>query len=107
MSRIRQFYEVTNIEGTHGLHISNMSNESFELTIEEIDEAVKRAKAQGYNNDEKWLVIEVVREKEWSDNGAFLWEKSLKKAVALYDNGKVTKLKDENEVTRLEVFDVS
>lgn len=91
MARIHQFYEVVSLEGTHGLHISNMSNESYELTIEAINDAVSNAKSQGYDNDEKWLIVEVVKEREWNEDGIFLWEKVRKTTVALYDNGVVTK----------------
>ena len=94
MARQIQYYEVVSIEGSHGLQISNMVNESFELTVEAIDEAVARAKEQGYNNDEKWLIVEVIREREWNDDGMFLWDKVTRKAIAFYDNGTVTKLEE-------------
>ena len=90
--RNRQHYEVLNTEGTHGLYISNMDNEAFHLTVQAIDDAVERSKAQGYNNDEKWIIVLCDVTRKWDDNGMFLGETKEKKTVAFYDNGKVTEV---------------
>ena len=51
---------------------------------------VKRAQEQGYNNDEKWLFIEVTTATITDDKGVFVSETTDKKAIGIYDNGKVT-----------------
>ena len=94
MARQIQYYEVVSMDGTHGLQSSNMADDSFERTVEAINEQVARAKAKGYNNDEKWLIVIVVNDKEWDDNGMFLWEKGYRRTVAIYDNGVVTRLEE-------------
>ena len=90
MIRTNKWYEVISMEGTHGLSISCLASESFDSTIDAINEAVSRSKSLGYDNDEKWLIVETTVSRERSDDGMFLQDTTHRKTVAKYDNGFVT-----------------
>ena len=91
MERFGRYFDVVAYGDNHGLVIRN--NESVAAVVNEIDEIVRRAQSLGYHNNEKWIIVSV----DWSrtfreDGGKFVFVSSSeqRKAVALYDNGKVT-----------------
>ena len=90
MKRTGSFYDVCSFESTHGLVIHN--NESFDSTVASIEDVVARAKAAGYDNDEKWLIVKVEWEKVFDENGIFQKETTTRTTVGLYNNGKVTRI---------------
>lgn len=92
MARTYQHYEVVSVLGTHGLSIDEYSSMDFDETVNAINRIVTRAKELGYDNDEKWLIVLVSKDKEWDDDGMFLWEKGYRRTVAIYENGVVTRL---------------
>lgn len=57
--------------------------------ITETTYQVSRAREQGYNNDEKWLIIEVTTATITDDNGVFISETTDQRAIGVYDNGNV------------------
>lgn len=89
----RSYYKVSRMNGNGGLATHN--EESFELLIEEINEIIARAKAQGYDNDEKWLIMLCQMHRIWDDNDMIILDSIVAKAYAKYDNGVVTKLEEE------------
>ena len=64
----------------------------FDSTVASIEDVVARAKAAGYDNDEKWLIVKVEWEKVFDENGIFQKETTTRTTVGLYDNGKVTRI---------------
>ena len=85
------YYTVMNGKATgYGGSLNLISPETIEETVRQIQNIVDCAKAQGYNNDEKWSIIEVNAEATWDKNGRFVEDIITKKAVGFYDNGKVT-----------------
>ena len=90
MKRTGSNYDVCSFESTHGLMIRN--NDTFETTVESIKDVVDRAKAAGYDNDEKWLIVKVEWEKEFDEKGIFQKETTTRTTVGIYDNGKVTRI---------------
>lgn len=89
MKMTGSYYDVCSFESTHGLVIRN--NDSFESTVESINDVVERAKAAGYDNDEKWLIVKVEWEKVFDESGIFQKEIMTRTTVGIYDNGKVTR----------------
>ena len=87
MKRTGSYYDVRSFDDTHGLVIRK--KDSFESTVESIEDVVERAKAQGYDNDEKWLIIRVDWEKTFDEQGIFQKETTTRTAVGAYDNGTV------------------
>ena len=77
-------------DGIHSLVIR--SNDTFEATVESLQDVVDRAKAAGYDNDEKWLIVKVEWEKDFDENGIFRKEAVMHTTVGIYDNGKVTRI---------------
>lgn len=68
----------------------SLNYDTIEKAIDEAEYQVTRARKQGYNNDDKWLIIEVTTTTITDDNGWFVSETTDRKAIGLYDNGKVT-----------------
>ena len=66
------------------------NHDTVEEAIGETEFQVTRAREKGYNNDEKWLIIKVTTATITDDNGWFVSETTDRKAIGLYDNGKVT-----------------
>ena len=89
MKRTGSYYEVCSFDGIHSLVIR--SNDTFEATVEALQDVVDRAKAAGYDNDEKWLIVKVEWEKYFDENGVFQKETVTRTTVGIYDNGKVTR----------------
>ena len=89
MIRTGSYYDVCSFESTHGLVIRN--NDTFEATVESIQDVVDRAKAAGYDNDEKWLIVRVEWEKDFDEKGIFQKETMTRTAVGAYNNGTVTR----------------
>ena len=89
MKRSGGYYDVRSFDDTHGLVIRK--KDSFESAVESIEDVVERAKAQGYDNDEKWLIIRVDWEKTFDEQGIFQKETTTRTAVGAYDNGTVTR----------------
>ena len=89
MIRTGSYYDVCSFESTHGLVIRN--NDTFEATVESIQDVVDRAKAAGYDNDEKWLIVRVEWEKDFDEKGIFQKETMTRIAVGAYNNGTVTR----------------
>ena len=79
MKRTGSYYDVRSFDDTHGLVIRK--KDSFESTVESIEDVVERAKAQGYDNDEKWLIIRVDWEKTFDEQGIFQKETTTRTAV--------------------------
>lgn len=88
MTRSGYYYDVVKYKGHSGLCIHN--NERVEDVVDEINRIVAHAREEGWNHDEKWLIVLVEWERVWDDDDVFCssWEK--RTAVALYDNGTVT-----------------
>lgn len=89
MKRTGFYFEVCSFDGIHSLVIR--SNDTFEATVESLQEVIDRAKAAGYDNDEKWLIVKVEWEKDFDENGVFQKETVTRTTVGIYDNGKVTR----------------
>lgn len=89
MKRTGSYYEVCSFDGIHSLVIR--SNDTFETTVESLQDVIDRAKAAGYDNDEKWLIVKVEWEKNFDENGVFQKETVTRTTVGIYDNGKVTR----------------
>ena len=89
MKRTGSYYEVCSFDGIHSLVIR--SNDTFEATVESLQDVIDRAKAAGYDNDEKWLIVKVEWEKDFDENGVFQKETVTRTTVGIYDNGKVTR----------------
>lgn len=89
MKRTGSYYEVCSFDGIHSLVIR--SNDTFEATVESLQDVIDRAKAAGYDNDEKWLIVKVEWEKNFDENGVFQKETVTRTTVGIYDNGKVTR----------------
>lgn len=83
-----KYYDVLSMDGGHGLAVFNRYE--FKPLVDEINEIVEQSKRRGYDNDEKWLIVETWVVKKWDDNGVFISEEISKTAFATYDNGKVT-----------------
>lgn len=90
MKRTGSYYEVCSFDGIHSLVIR--SNDTFEATVESLQDVIDRAKAAGYDNDEKWLIVKVEWEKDFDENGVFQKETVTRTTVGIYDNGKVTRI---------------
>ena len=90
MKRTGIYFEVCNFDGIHSLVIR--SNDTFEATVESLQDVVDRAKAAGYDNDEKWLIVKVEWEKDFDEKGIFQKETVTHTTVGVYDNGKVTRI---------------
>ena len=90
MKRTGIYFEVCSFDGIHSLVIR--SNDTFEATVESLQDVVDRAKAAGYDNDEKWLIVKVEWEKDFDENGVFQKETVVRTTVGIYDNGKVTRI---------------
>ena len=89
MVRSGQYYDVIAYKGYSGLCLTHQ--ESIESVVNDINDIAARAKEQGYNNDEKWVILLVEWERVWDDNEVFVSSIEKRTAVALYDNGVVTK----------------
>ena len=89
MKRTGSYYEVCSFDGIHSLVIRR--NDTFEATVESLQDVVDRAKAAGYDNDEKWLIVKVEWEKDFDEKGIFQKETVTHTTVGVYDNGKVTR----------------
>ncbi len=88
MTHATKFYEMMHPTDRHLLGLYG-----YNTVIEALGEAefqIKRAREAGYNNDEKWLIIEVTTATITDDKGRFVSETTDRKAIGLYDNGKVT-----------------
>ena len=90
MKRTGIYFEVFSFDGIHSLVIR--SNDTFEDTVESLQDVIDRAKAAGYDNDEKWLIVKVEWEKDFNENGVFQKETVMRTTVGIYDNGKVTRI---------------
>ena len=90
MKRTGIYFEVFSFDGIHSLVIR--SNDTFEATVESLQDVVDRAKAAGYDNDEKWLIVKVEWEKDFDKNGVCQKETVVRTTVGIYDNGKVTRI---------------
>ena len=90
MKRTGSYYEVCSFDGIHSLVIR--SNDTFEATVESLQDVVDRAKAAGYDNDEKWLIVKIEWEKDFDEKGIFQKETVMRTTVGIYDNGKVTRI---------------
>ena len=90
MKRTGVYFEVCSFDGIHSLVIR--SNDTFEATVESLQDVVDRAKAAGYDNDEKWLIVRIEWEKDFDENGIFQKETVIHTTVGIYDNGKVTRI---------------
>ena len=90
MIRTGNYFDVCSFDSTHGLVIRR--NDSFEAVAESIEDVVQRAKAAGYDNDEKWLIVKVEWEKSYDEKGIFQKETTTRTTVGIYDNGAVTRL---------------
>ena len=84
-------FEVHDLKHYSGLCIGDDS--SIESCLEGIKRAVEGAKARGYNNDEKWIVVEVVTCVFREDDDSFVNSVRNEHTVAKYDNGTVTYLR--------------
>lgn len=84
------YFDVCSFDSIYGLVIRN--NESFEGVVESIQDVVDRAKAAGYDNDEKWLIVKIEWEKDFDEKGIFQKETVMRTTVGIYDNGKVTRI---------------
>lgn len=89
MTYTSKFYQVQHPTGRSLLGAMTGYN-TLEQAIAETEFQVKRAQEQGYNNDEKWLFIEVTTATITDDKGVFVSEATDKKAIGIYDNGAVT-----------------
>lgn len=90
---ISECYEVRKYKDNCGLciaHDGRCEPTTLEKVVEDINDSCKRAKAQGYNNDEKWQIVKVERNTIYDDDGVFCCSSETQKVVAFYDNGKVT-----------------
>lgn len=90
-TRYGHFYEVRSLDDCHGL-APIFGNEDYDKVVEGIKYQDNRAKEQGYDNDEKWLIILVEWEKAYDNRGVFENEIIRRRAIALYDNGTVEDL---------------
>ena len=90
IERSGYYYDVIRYKGYDGLVLYHQ--DTFDGVVEDIRDIEKRAKEQGYNNDQKWVIMAVEWGRTWDDDDVFVssWEK--RTAVALYDNGTVTDL---------------
>lgn len=87
---MRKHYEVkSGINGERNGLVIRQDHETIDSVIAEINEIVERAKAKGYNNDEKWLVIECQYEDIRNEDDIFVCSVEKKLTVAIYDNGTV------------------
>lgn len=84
-------FEVYDLKHYSGLCVSDRS--SIESCLEGIKRAVEDAKALGYINDEKWIVVEVSTRVFREDDNSFIRSVRNERAVAKYDNGTVTYLR--------------
>lgn len=84
-----KYFDVVAYKGFGGLCLTHQDN--VEDVVKDIDDIVKRAKEQGYNNDEKWVIFSVEWMRVWNDD-VFVSSWEHRQAVALYDNGVVTDL---------------
>ena len=64
-------------------------HETVDSVIDEINEIVKRAKGKGYDNDEKWVVIECQYDEIRNEDDIFVCSTEKRLTVAIYDNGTV------------------
>ena len=88
MERSGLYYDVVKYKGYSGLVLYHQ--DSIEGVVNDLNDIVKRAKEQGYNNDEKWVIVSVEWERKWTDDEVFISSSERRTAVALYDNGNVT-----------------
>lgn len=84
-------FEVQDLKHYSGLCIGD--NSSIESCLKGIERAVEGARARGYSNDEKWLVVEVLTCVFREDDDSFVSSIRDERAVAKYDNGMVTYLR--------------
>lgn len=88
MKRFSEYYKVVAMDNSHGLY--TVHNDSFNGIVQDIRDAVEKAKAQGYDNDEMWLIVHVEVETE-KDNNVFKSCTTTETAVGFYDNGNVVR----------------
>ena len=90
MKRTGNYYDVCSPDSTHRIMIRR--NDSFDAVVESLNDAVEHAKAAGFNNDEKWLIVKVKWEKTFDEQGIFRHEATSRTTEAIYDNGTVIKI---------------
>lgn len=83
-----KYFDVHNMTGNGGL--CTRKGEDFEALIEEINSICESARANGWNNDDKYVIMENHVIREWDENGMFVYEKHTITAYAKYDNGFVS-----------------
>lgn len=84
------YFDVLHMDGNGGLCTHN--NEDFDKTVDEINRICESAKAQGWKNDDKYMIVMVEWTKKYDGLGNFVFSETTKTAFATYDNGIVTKI---------------
>ena len=84
------YYEVLAYKGEHGL--VTKERENLKMLMDEIIEIENKAKERGYDNDEKWLIVDVFWNKVYTEDGVFVSADTHKSSLALYDNGNFSLL---------------
>ena len=90
-----EYYEVMRYKDRCYLSIVNdgrLEPTTIEKIVEEINDICDRARAQGYNNDNKWLIVQVNYSTIYDGDGVFCTSSRYEKAIAFYDNGKVERI---------------
>ena len=81
------YFDVIRYKGTGSLCLTN--KDSFEGVVENIKAIEEKAKANGYDNNERWIIVRVKWKRVFDDDGVFMYDEEKRTAVALYDNGAV------------------
>lgn len=89
MTYYGEHYKVDSVRDDCGLTIQH--DETFLGAVQDIRDAVARAKAKGYHNDERWQIIRVEVVSEYGDDGVFKSRTTTETAVGMYDNGQVVR----------------
>ena len=90
-----EWYEVRRLKGFSFLcipHDGRYEPTTLDKVIEDIREVCERAKANGYNNDEKWQIVKCESKTTYDMEYVFCNSIECKHVVALYDNGVVTEI---------------
>ncbi len=94
MTRHNTWYEVSDYADFCKLDLWGAYPKTFDEVIEKIEEIVARAKAKGYDNDDKWLIIKCEGIREDDKDGAFLRSTVKRECEGRYDNGKVERYEE-------------
>lgn len=88
MTHVSTTYQMMHPTGDHLLGWFDYPSVDEAIAMNKAENA--RAKAKGFDSDEKWLIVKVTTATIKDNDGNFVSQTTDSKAIGVYDNGKVT-----------------